>query len=218
MPMMSGNAEQPSGLRERKKVLTRNKIEETALRLFLDQGYDQVRLEDICADSLVSLRTFYRYFASKEDLVLGRLRAHLDLAEDLFANRPADEPLLDSLRAVINQAVEDYVTEPERELARLRLVTTTPVLEAGLLNVFAGFERLVHGVAATRMRTGPDARHPRLLAAVTVGAFRVGLDMWVENDAALDLPALIADNLDILTRALCGTVADANSTGQRSKR
>jgi AcrR family transcriptional regulator len=190
--------DQTGGLRERKKALTRDTIEDVALRLFLEKGYDQVRLQDICEDALVSQRTFFRYFTSKEDLVLARLRAHLVLAERLFDARPAREPLLDSLRAVIDQVAQDYVTEPERELTRLRLVRSTPLLETGMLGVFAEFDRLVGGYAAKRMKPHGDRRYARLLAAAATGAFRVGLEIWIGNDAAVDLPRLIADNLGVL--------------------
>jgi TetR/AcrR family transcriptional regulator, regulator of mycofactocin system len=190
------------GLREQKKALTRATIEATALERFLAEGYEPVRLEDLCAECLVSTRTFFRYFTSKEDLVLGRLRSHLDLATELFTRRPADAPLLESLRAVITEAVADYAVDPQRELARLRLVTTTPVLEAGLGRVFAGFERLVRRFAAAQANTTEDARRPRLFAAATVAAFRVGLDMWVAGDARSDLAGLIIANLDELTAGI----------------
>lgn len=147
-------------LRERKKAMTRDALERRALHLFLARGYDRVRVDDICADTLVSQRTFFRYYASKEDLVLGRLRAHLADAAQLFDDRPAGEPIADSLRVVITQVAHDYVTEPERELARLRLVTATPTLEAGLLTVFAGFERLVRAFVAACLGVSPDARRP----------------------------------------------------------
>jgi hypothetical protein len=66
--------------------------------------------------------------------------------------------------------------------------------------VFNGFEGLVRQVAAARMHTGHDARHPRLLAAAAVAAFRVGLEIWMENDAGTDLSALVAGNLDLLAK------------------
>src|SRR5215475_1513662 len=84
------------GLREQKKALTRTTLETKALERFLAEGYEPVRLEDLCADCLVSTRTFFRYFTSKEDLVLGRLRSHLDLAAELFARQPTNVPLLAS--------------------------------------------------------------------------------------------------------------------------
>jgi len=190
------------GLREQKKALTRATLEATALERFLAEGYEPVRLEDLCAECLVSTRTFFRYFTSKEDLVLGRLRSHLDLATELFARQPASGPLLVSLRAVITETVADYAADPDRELVRLRLVTTTPVLDAALGRVFAGFERLVRRFAAERTKREKDARAPRLVAAATVAAFRVGLEMWVASEASRDLADLIIGNLDELTAGI----------------
>ena len=190
------------GLREQKKALTRTTLETRALERFLTEGYEPVRLEDLCAECLVSTRTFFRYFTSKEDLVLGRLRSHLDLAAELFARQPTDVPLLASLRAVINATVADYAAGPHRELARLRLVTTTPVLEAGLGRVFSGFERLVRGFVAAQTNTDEDDRGPRLVAAAAVAAFRVGLELWVASDASSDLAGLIIANLDELTAGI----------------
>ena len=190
------------GLREQKKALTRATLEATALERFLAEGYEPVRLEDLCAECLVSTRTFFRYFTSKEDLVLGRLRSHLDLATELFARQPASGPLLASLRAVITETVADYAADPDRELARLRLVTTTPVLDAALGRVFAGFERLVRRFAAERTKREKDARAPRLVAAATVAAFRVGLEMWVASEARRDLADLIIGSLDELTAGI----------------
>jgi AcrR family transcriptional regulator len=199
---MSTDGSSGGGLRQQKKALTRATIEARALERFLSEGYESVRLEDLCAECLVSTRTFFRYFSSKEDLVLGRLRSHLDLAAELFARRPADEPLLESLRAVINETVADYAADPHRELARLRLVATTPVLEAGLGRVFAGFERLVRRFAAAHANTDEDARGPRLIAAAAVAAFHVGLESWVASDASSDLDGLIIGNLDELTAGI----------------
>ena len=190
------------GLREQKKALTRATLETRALERFLAEGYEPVRLEDLCAECLVSTRTFFRYFTSKDDLVLGRLRSHLDLAAELFARQPTDVPLLASLRAVINATVADYATDPHRELARLRLVTATPVLDAGLGRVFSGFEHLVRGFVAAQTNTDEYARVPRLVAAAAVAAFRVGLELWVASDASSDLAGLIIANLDELTAGI----------------
>ncbi|WP_433365709.1 TetR family transcriptional regulator [Actinoplanes sp. CA-142083] len=187
------------GLRDRKKALTREAIEEAALRRFVADGYDQGRVEDICADVLVSQRTFFRYFASKEDLVLGRLRGHLEEAGRHLDRRPSGEPIGDSLRSAIAGACGDYEAGPERELRRLRLVTTTPALRAGLLAVFDGFEGLVCQFAARR-----GAAQARLLAAAAVTAFRVGLETWRDDEARPQLTGLVLRNLDALTKGLAG--------------
>lgn len=191
-----------TGLREQKKALTRATLEARALERFLAEGYEPVRLEDLCAECLVSTRTFFRYFTSKEDLVLGRLGSHLDLAAELFARRPTNEPVFDSVRAVIIETVADYSADPHRELARLRLVANTPVLEAGLGRVFAGFERLVREFVAAHANTNEDARGPRLVAAAAVAAFRLGLESWIATDASGNLADLIIANLDELTAGI----------------
>jgi AcrR family transcriptional regulator len=190
------------GLRAQKKALTRTTLETTALERFLADGYESVRLEDLCAECLVSTRTFFRYFTSKEDLVLGRLRSHLELATELFARRAAGAPVLASLRAVISETVGDYAADPQRELARLRLVGTTPALEAGLGRVFAGFDRLVRSFVAAQTKTDEDGRGARLVAAAAVAAFRVGLELWVASDARGDLAELIIGSLDELTAGI----------------
>jgi TetR/AcrR family transcriptional regulator, regulator of mycofactocin system len=188
------------GLREQKKALTRATIEATALERFLADGYEAVRLEDLCAQCLVSTRTFFRYFTSKEDLVLGRLRSHLVLAEHLLAGRPATEPVLMSLRAVVAEVAADYSADPERELTRLRLAGITPALGAGLGLVFGGFEELVRAFATSRWHADDDVRGPRLLAAAAVAAFKVGLDIWVQDDGGSDLGGIVMANLDDLSR------------------
>jgi TetR/AcrR family transcriptional regulator, regulator of mycofactocin system len=192
------NAQGKAGLRQRKKTLTRETIEQVALQLFVSRGYDNVRLEDICEAAMVSLRTFFRYFTSKEDVVIGRLRAHLALAEQLFARRPESELLSESLRVVIEATCFDYLAQPEQELTRMRLVRSTPTLSTGLLDVFAGFERLVCGYAAKRRGADSSAPEPRLLAAAVVSAFRIGLEMWVEADGQPDLSELVNANCALL--------------------
>jgi AcrR family transcriptional regulator len=199
---MSITGTSEGGLRAQKKALTRATLESSALERFLADGYEAVRLEDLCAQCLVSTRTFFRYFASKEDLVLGRLRSHLDLAADLFERRPADAPTLKSLRAVITATVADYAADPHRELDRLRLVATTPALQAALGQVFAGFDRLIRKFVATQTNTAENTRGPRLVAAAAVAAFRVGLEMWVDHNARDDLAGLIIGILDELTSGI----------------
>lgn len=190
-----------AGLRARKKALTRSAIEETALRLFTEHGYDNVRLEDVCAQCLVSLRTFFRYFNSKEDLVFGHLRARQTLAAELFRCRPEREPLIESIRTVMSESIAEFVAAPQREIARLRLVGATPALEPGMLAVYADFERLIVDFARSRASSPPDDRGIRLLAAASVTAFRIGLAIWTEQDGeGIDLPELISENLQILTR------------------
>jgi AcrR family transcriptional regulator len=91
---------QPAGLRERKKERTRAEIERVAMRLFVERGFDAVTVDEIGAAADVSHRTFYRYFSSKEDLVVRDIRDFLDEMQIAFDQRPGSEPVIESIRAV----------------------------------------------------------------------------------------------------------------------
>jgi AcrR family transcriptional regulator len=82
-----------AGRRERKKLATRTALNEAAARLFATQGYEQTSVDDLCREAQVSLRTFFRYFDTKEDVLFAR---DMDIAPFLGAlrDRPAEEPPL----------------------------------------------------------------------------------------------------------------------------
>src|SRR5690349_2685140 len=125
-----------SGLRDRKKAQTREAFVDVAVELFDQHGFDETTVDDIADAVGVSARTFYRYFARKEDVVLAdgieraeRLRA--GLAGQMGAASP-----LTALRAAIDQSVLGHRTPPEGAQAwrRLRLqrrvISATPSLRA----------------------------------------------------------------------------------------
>ncbi|MFF5701274.1 TetR/AcrR family transcriptional regulator [Streptomyces sp. NPDC012794] len=79
----------PTGLRETKKLRTKNQLAATALELFLERGFDAVSVADVAAAAEVSKPTLFRYFPSKEDLVLDRFADHQDEAARIVRDRPA---------------------------------------------------------------------------------------------------------------------------------
>ncbi|WP_405861528.1 TetR/AcrR family transcriptional regulator [Streptomyces sp. NBC_01515] len=81
--------DEPAGLRERKKERTRNLIAQEALRLFRAQGFDEVSVVEVAAAAEVSKATLFRYFPTKEDLVLHRFADHLGEAARVVRERPA---------------------------------------------------------------------------------------------------------------------------------
>src|SRR5580692_4200834 len=86
------------GLRERKKVRIRETIAATAIRMFLEAGFDQVSITDIAREADVSRRTLFAYFPTKEDLVLQRFADHEDETARTVRSRRADQSPLDALR------------------------------------------------------------------------------------------------------------------------
>lgn len=201
--MLQPDTEQGTqGLRERKKALTRAAIEDAALKLFLEKGYDQTTVEELAELVMISPRTFFRYFASKEEVVFGWIREVAGEAGDLLARRPPDEPVLDSLRHVLDTLIPMFVEQRDRQLARLRLVLMTPSLAPGFMQTMMSFERVFTEFAAPRMAGGARDRRGRLLAAGVVVAIRVANEAWLESGGTEDLPTLVTENVELLLGGL----------------
>ena len=190
------------GLRERRRERTRDDIEAAALGLFVEHGYDATTVEEIAETALISPRTFFRYFASKEDVLLARGRERMTLAARSLAERPADEPLMDSLRALLVTFAELHRADRERHLCRIKLVTTTPHLAAAFLEMVHGMELVLRDFVAARLELDPGDRKPRLVAAAFGIAFRVAAETWQESDGTEDMTLLVRDNVETLVAPL----------------
>ena len=120
-----------TGLRERKKARTRADLQRHALRLFRDRGYAATTVDDIAAAAEVSRSTFFRYFPSKEDVVLFD---DVDpLMAQAFAEQPAGTPLLTALRRAFATAFARLPPEKrELEEVRMGLARTVPEVAAAM--------------------------------------------------------------------------------------
>ena len=141
--MTRESAAPAEGLRERHRKRTAADLEEAALELFSERGFDAVTIDDIAAAADVSRRTFFRYFASKEDVILSDHPKRLDELQVALDRRPADEPALTALRHAIMSLAGTYEEEREHMLRRFRLMTTTPALEARSLCLQRNWETAV---------------------------------------------------------------------------
>ena len=185
-----------TGLRERKKQQTRADLTDAAERLFAERGFDDVTIDQIAEAADVSPRTFYRYFASKEDLVLGGMDEMHDLFRALLATRPADEPVVDSLRSAFAALASDMERDPERSLRQGALIRTTPSLVLRRVQRQAALEAQIAPVLAERLGSSGsgDLRAP-LLVACAFSAFRVATIAWMTGGATTSLADLIDDAL-----------------------
>ena len=202
----------PRTLRERRRARTRDGIEGVALELFVEYGYEATTVEQIAEAALISPRTFFRYFSSKEDVVLARGREGMTLAARSLAERPSDEPVIESLRAVVEVVAHLRDSDRERHLAWLRLVTTTPPLAAAFLELLHATERMLREFVATRLGLSPADRLPRLVAAGFGTSFRVAAETWLESDGAEDLMAIVRENLEALVASLLAAAGRASDS------
>ncbi|WP_331745085.1 TetR family transcriptional regulator [Kitasatospora sp. NBC_01300] len=161
---------QQMGLRERKKERTRETIAATAIRLFLDRGFDQVSITEIAEAAEVSRRTLFAYFPTKEDLVLQRFADHENEAAWTVRARPAGQPPLEALRAAVldGLARRDPNTglcdDPE-VMAFLRMIVQTESLAARMIRYAArGSDELAEAL----LEAGVDPLDARLVATQVI--------------------------------------------------
>jgi AcrR family transcriptional regulator len=191
------------GLRERKKAETHQALARAALRLADQLGPERVTVEAIAEAAGVSPRTFFNYFSSKEDAIVGIAPAHSSaLLADLLA-RPEDEAPLDALRAVVLAAAERLQAGGDEWVIRHRLIQRHHSLAVTRAAWFAEVERRMTEEVARRTDLDPglDA-YPALVVNATLGALRVAIDVWQERERVGALEALIDDAFDVLAHGL----------------
>jgi AcrR family transcriptional regulator len=185
------------GLRERKKQKTRWAIQEHALRLFAEQGYDATTVEQIAAAAEVSPSTFFRYFPTKEDVVLADDYDPLLVAA--FEAVPSDLGPVAAMRQASRSAFGQIdVVEQAKVLERTKLTLSVPALRARSLENFAGTIALLAEPIARRLGRDPSDLGARTLAGACLGAMLVAIFEWVETDGAKPLADLIDEALGLL--------------------
>ena len=187
--MSTHDAEQP-GLRERKKARTRASIREHALRLFREQGYTATRVEQIAEAAEVSPATFYRYFPTKEDVVLQDDLDVLTLGA-LEAQPPGLSPLA-AVRAAVAAARAGF-TDEERERFRqtTALTLAVPEIRARALDEFARTIDVTAVLLARRSGQKPDDVAVRALAGAVFGVI-LATTLPVLERGEIDLDAIFA--------------------------
>ncbi|GGK66278.1 TetR/AcrR family transcriptional regulator [Streptomyces flaveus] len=185
-------------LRERKKLKTRIAIRNATYELIEEQGYDATTVEQIADRAEVSPSTVFRYFPTKEDIVL--TDEYDPLAEELLRARPEDESLLDSMRFIIRQsmsmAIADAPTFAEREMKlRLRLMTEIPAVRSRVMESMSVTSRLMCRAIAERTGRHENDLEVRVYTMGLMGALLEAAIYWTEHDYQGDL-------LDLLDRAL----------------
>jgi AcrR family transcriptional regulator len=191
------------GLRERHRQRTLAQLEEVALRLFEERGYDAVTIDDITAAADVSRRTFFRYFPGKEDLLFADQRQRAEALRRALAARPNSEPPMTALRQALMSLATEYEVDREQLLRRKKIMAATPSLQARSLAHQRWGEQFVTDLMAEWLGVDParDLR-PAIVAATTLAAMRVAFNTWLAGGGKGDLHALVSDALDLLDGGL----------------
>ncbi|MFD1828273.1 TetR/AcrR family transcriptional regulator [Streptomyces desertarenae] len=180
-----------TGLRERKKQRTRDALVRTAHELFVDRGYERTTVGDIAGAVDVSQRTFFRYFANKEEVALALQRMVQERFLTAVEERPAHETPLQLLGHALGTAW-DGISDALREVVPIELyirmwqvIETTPPLLAARLRYSAEQESRLVAEIARRAGVDPDADpRPRVLVAAFSGVMQLAGRRWATGPDA----------------------------------
>jgi AcrR family transcriptional regulator len=168
--------------RERKKQTTREALRAAALVLVEARGLAGVTIEDITEHADVAPRTFFNYFASKEDAVIGRDPERVDGLVAALHARPAAESPFDSLRHVLSASYLASANHPDQLLRRIRVIKSEPALVSRLATQFEQLEDGLTAAVAERIGANPATDiEPSLLVLSALAICRASLMHWCDQ-------------------------------------
>jgi AcrR family transcriptional regulator len=176
-------------------------VAEMAIDLFVERGYEETTIDDICSVAGISRSSFFRYFHSKEDVLL---REVADVGESLLTAleaRPEHETPWVALRRSLSPLIGQYGAESQRVMRSARLVRATPALTTFRQEKLARWAQLLIPEVARRMGSDPgDPTDPRpaALVAAIVACVDAAVAAWASADGGLPLPRLIDSALDAI--------------------
>ncbi|MFI9782276.1 TetR family transcriptional regulator [Kitasatospora sp. NPDC051984] len=186
--------EAPMSLRERKKLKTRQTLRREAFRLFAEQGWEATTVDQIAAAAEVSPATFFRYFPTKEDIVLND--EYDPVMAAAIRARPADEPFLTSAREVLVGLVRRIAEQEREELyARMRLTASVPSLRLRMLDAAGQPRTMMLDLLTERAGLDTPTLELRITAAAVAAALTETSLYWADHEGRDDLA-------DLLDRAL----------------
>jgi AcrR family transcriptional regulator len=172
------------GLRERKRQQTRERLTRAAMALFLERGFEATTLDDIAAAADISRRSFFHYFASKEDVVFAWQEEITAALIAAVAARPSDESMLTAAENAISAMARQV--DANEAIAMSCLKRDNPALRARDQVKYEKLERaLAEGLgkrAGTKASVKTE-REARLVAMIATGAMRVGQEVWTSEGA-----------------------------------
>jgi AcrR family transcriptional regulator len=202
--------EAAEGRRERKRRQTRERIEQAAMTLFLERGFDATTIEDITEAADVSKRSFFDYFPSKEEVVFAWQDSFADRLKAAIAARPAEESSVKAVEQALTATI--MASLDQRGLAVGELIQCTPTLKARDQLKYAKLEQKLFEALWARKNNDPAIQmRMRLLAAVVMSAMRVGGELWQQRPPGGSMEAFAKEIFAGLWQTLAAFSDEANA-------
>lgn len=188
-------------LRVKRSEMMFSELEAVALRLFEERGFNEVTIEEIAAKAHISIRTFYRYFPAKEDVLQVRIDRRAEALRAALAARPPDEPPLHSLRLAV---VEVMAAEDTKLLMSwITVIRNTPsVLRAVVGGLQLKRQRMIAEFFSSRMGLPSHSLVPTMLAAAAEGVIQAAQTQWAIQGGEADLATAMSESLAVLERMM----------------
>lgn len=174
-------------------------IELAALRLFAARGIDAVTVEDIADAADISRRTFFRYYASKDDVLLGDPEQHLEIVRAALASIPASTGAVMLLRRSLLALAAGLEERREAVLLRKRIAAQTPDAFARQARQSTDAVDALVGVLATTLGVDPDLDlRPKVYVHAALGAMQAAIQLWLAAGTKDSLERLVEQALDLI--------------------
>jgi TetR/AcrR family transcriptional regulator, regulator of mycofactocin system len=200
-------------MRAKRSELMLSELEDVALRLFEERGFDAATVDEIAAAAHISVRTFYRYFPAKEDVLQVKIDRRSRALRAALAERPTDEAPLHSLRVALEEVVS--AEDPTYTRRWTTVVAATPgVLNSVIGGIVLKSHRTIAEFLGSRLGVPSDGLVPTMLAAAVGGVIQAASAQWFIQGG--DLPTMISEGLEVLEQGV-GANPDLTA-GRRTER
>jgi AcrR family transcriptional regulator len=212
IPTTTASLEEPStGLRDRKKQKTRLAIQDAALELFVEQGFDATTVEQIAALAEVSTATFFRYFKTKGEVIFGDNGFRTKDLERSIVNRPASD---DDLQAIRDAMRLEWIPslDPIRVWRQTRAARTSALLRGLSADLGQSWQDVISRALAARHGLRTPDRQCDLTAAVALAVVSDAVNRWAQSDPPGDLAKAIDSGFALLSELHAGWRSPASKT------
>lgn len=174
-----------SNRRGRPTVVTAEHIEEVALRLWDDRGYEQVAVAEVAAAAGVTARTIFRRYPTKSDIIWGPIDKSFLGLRDHLAHAPSSGSLIDRARHGIRSAL--HADDSDNNRLRLRIIGRTPELQNNTSPPFLAWRQVLVEFVATALGQTTDDLAPLVIAHCVQAATMAGL-IWAAEGSSSEPP------------------------------
>ena len=192
--MGTSPGEQTLPLRTRTRLAVKAQVAEIALELFLSHGFEQTTIDQIAKAAGMSRATFFRYFPTKEDVVLVMAEDYARHARDALERRPDDEPVWTALRHALEPAVREQGKDAAAALQTARAIIQSPSVRSRYQERYWQWRELLHPEVVRRIapadlsKADPGAS---ALIASALSCLDAAIETWVKCNGTLPLPQLL---------------------------